>query len=116
MGSIWKWYNNAFFRWRKKIIYQLIEKAKKDYFANDVDITAILDAENFTDIKIDLFDKPEESRFTLASETPAAQEKEEVEKWIVLPLDDNNLSWWNSFFYPSIYVFRVWGFLGLNAL
>lgn len=66
----------------KKIIYQLIEKAKKDYLGNDVDITAILDTENFTDIKIDLFDNPYESKSTLASEGPASQKKEEIEKWL----------------------------------
>ena len=66
----------------KKIIYQLIEKAKKDYLKNDVDITTILDPEDFSDIKIDLFVKAEENRSNLSSETPHGQEKESVEKWL----------------------------------
>ena len=66
----------------KKIIYQLIERAKKDYLKNDVDITTILDPEDFSDIKIDLFAKSEKNRSNLSSETPPGQEKEAVEKWL----------------------------------
>jgi hypothetical protein len=35
----------------KKLIYQLIAKAEEDYLKKDVDITTILDAEDFDDIK-----------------------------------------------------------------
>jgi hypothetical protein len=65
----------------KKIIFQLITMAKKDYLSNDVDITAILDPEDFTDIKIDLLDKSEKNRPTLSSEISTRQEKEDVENW-----------------------------------
>ena len=74
----------------KKIIYQLIEKAKKDYLENDVDLTAILDAENFTDIKIKLFDELDKNNTILPSKmtvtheslkTTADNKKVAVEKW-----------------------------------